>query len=377
MSQSSSQPGAPRRVFLHIGLLKTGTSYLQTVMWQNLDELHRQGLDMVPGSKRETFHLMLRARDRYKPEVDPPDVASALDRLPGQLAAATGDRVLITEESLAPATADQIEALLGACTSREVHVIVTLRDLGRQIPSAWQQTLQAGMSLTYQGYLRRMRRTEGDIANRYWSSKDVEAILARWSQFVPPERLHLVLVPPPGASHEELLHRFCRVIEVDPEPLDREVQRSNESVGRAQAELLRRVNAKLDPSLQARELYGDVGKRYFAVRVLGKQKSDKIQVPREHEEWTRAVSQRFIDAIAAGGYPVEGDLSDLQPTPDAFTDETKVSHKQVAESAVAALASMLAFDMEKLRNRRTKARRGGGAPATALRRALGVARRVR
>lgn len=364
------------RLFLHIGLLKTGTSYLQTVMWQNVDELHRQGLDMVPGSKRETFHLMLKARGRYKPDADPPEVATALERLPGQIAAATGDRVLITEESLAPATPEQIEDLLAACSGREVHVIVTLRDLGRQIPSAWQQTLQAGMSLTYRAYLRRLRRTEGEIANRYWSSKDVAAILDRWVQYVPAERIHLVLVPPPGAPHEELLHRFCRVIEVDPEPLDREVQRSNESVGRVQAEVLRRVNAALDPELQARELYGDVGKRYFAVRVLGKQKGERIRVPRELQEWTREVSQRYVDAIVAGGYQVEGDLDDLIPRDEAFTDEGKVSHKQVAESAVLALARMLTDDMERLRTRRKRAKARRGSPTGMLRRAFGSGRRL-
>ncbi|MEZ5091610.1 hypothetical protein [Nocardioides sp.] len=364
------------RLFLHIGLLKTGTSYLQTVMWQNVEELHRQGLDMVPGSKRDTFHLMLKARDRYKPEVDPPEVATALERLPGQVAAATSDRILITEESLAPATPEQIEALLAACSAREVHLIVTLRDLGRQIPSAWQQTLQAGMSLTYRGYLRRLRRTEGELHNRYWSSKDVAAILDRWVQYVPAERIHLVLVPPPGAPHEELLQRFCRVVGVDPERLDREVQRSNESVGRVQAELLRRVNAALEPEFQARELYGDIGKRYFAVRVLGKQKGERIRVPRELEEWTREVSQRYVDAIAAGGYQVEGDLDDLLPRDEAFTDEGKVSHKQVAEAAVAALARMLSDDMVKLRSRKKKARARRGTPTGMLRRAFGSARRL-
>jgi hypothetical protein len=365
-----SQP----RIFLHIGLLKTGTSYLQTVMWQNLEQLHEQGLDLVPGSKRETFHLMLKVRDRYKPEADPPEVASALDRLPAQIAAATADRVLITEESLAPATPAQIEALLGACSGREVHLILTLRDLGRQIPSAWQQTLQAGMSLTYRAYLRRLQRTEGDVNNRYWSSKDVAAILDRWVQHVPADRIHLVPVPPPGAPPEELLHRFCRVLEVDPGPLDREVQRRNESVGRAQAEVLRRVNEALDPALQARELYGDVGKRYFAVRVLGRQRGEKIRVPQELEEWTRAVSQRFIDAIAAGGYHVEGDLSDLQPTADAFSGVGKVTHQEVASVAVSALAQMLADDMEKLRLRKQRVRARRRSPAGVLRRAFGSRR---
>ena len=42
--------------------------------------------------------------DRYRPEFDPPAAASALQRLPGQLASASRPKALISEESLAPAT---------------------------------------------------------------------------------------------------------------------------------------------------------------------------------------------------------------------------------------------------------------------------------
>ncbi len=72
-----------RRLYLHIGLQKTGTSYLQSIMWRNQDLLRELGLDLVPPSKRETFHLMLDVRERYRPEFDPPAVATALQRLPG------------------------------------------------------------------------------------------------------------------------------------------------------------------------------------------------------------------------------------------------------------------------------------------------------
>ena len=39
---------APRQVYLHLGLQKTGTSYLQGVMRRNRDLLAEQGLDLVP-----------------------------------------------------------------------------------------------------------------------------------------------------------------------------------------------------------------------------------------------------------------------------------------------------------------------------------------
>ena len=37
-----------RTVFFHVGLPKTGTTYLQTMMWHNRAELARQGV-LLPG----------------------------------------------------------------------------------------------------------------------------------------------------------------------------------------------------------------------------------------------------------------------------------------------------------------------------------------
>ena len=357
-----------RGLYLHIGLQKTGTSYLQSIMWQNQDLLGELGLDLVPPSKRETFHLMLNVRSRYRPEFDPPAVASALERLPGQLAAASRPVALFSEESLALARDEQISSLLEACAARDVHLVVTLRDLGRQIPSAWQENLRAGQALPYARYLRRLRETEGGPPTKIWASKDVAAILERWSSHIPAERIHLVTVPPHGSPQGALLERYCRVLGVDPERLDREVERSNESIGRIQAELLRRVNARLAPEFRTRDVYGDIGKRYLAARVLGPQGGDKLRVPREHEEWCRDVSQKYVDAIVKGGYPVEGDVLDLVPTPSAFADEPRVTHRQVADASVAALATMLTDDMTSLRARRERQRGRHRRGLAALRR---------
>jgi hypothetical protein len=347
------------RLYLHIGLQKTGTSYLQSIMWRNQALLRELGLDLVPPSKRETFHLQLKVRDRYNPAFDPPAVASALERLPRQLAAASQPAALITEESLAPAGDDRIRELLAACAGREVHVVVTLRDLGRQIPSAWQQSLQGGKSTPYPEYLRRLRANQAAGSPRLWGNKDVSGILERWSRHVPVERTHLVTVPPEGSPPGALLERYCRVLGIDSERLDRDVERSNESVGRVQAELLRRVNAHLTPEFRTRDVYGDIGKRYLAVRVLGPQGGAKLRVPRAYEEWCRDVSQQYVDAVVKGGYPVEGDVLDLIPTPTAFTDEPRVTHRQVAEASVAAMATMVTDDMTRLRARRAQQRRRG------------------
>src|SRR4051812_29824877 len=124
-----------KRVYLHVGLQKTGTSFLQHAFFHSTDALATQGLDMVPDNRLAAFRLMLRVRDRYDPDIHPPGVAQALDRLRERLETVPGDRALVTEESLAAAMKREIAVLLEACGGREVHVVLTVRDLARQIPS--------------------------------------------------------------------------------------------------------------------------------------------------------------------------------------------------------------------------------------------------
>ena len=56
MGQAAWDPWAgstamARRVYLHIGLPKTGTTYLQTLMWNNREVLAGQGV-LLPGDSR-------------------------------------------------------------------------------------------------------------------------------------------------------------------------------------------------------------------------------------------------------------------------------------------------------------------------------------
>ena len=53
-----------RSLYLHVGLQKTGTSYLQGAMPASRDALAEQGVDLVPPTKRGSYDLMLAVRRR-------------------------------------------------------------------------------------------------------------------------------------------------------------------------------------------------------------------------------------------------------------------------------------------------------------------------
>ncbi len=346
--------GRTGRVYLHLGLQKTGTSYLQGVLWDNAEELATQGLDLVPRTRREAFELMLVVRERFNPERDPGSVAGALDRFTEQLRTAPGSRALVSQESLAAARPPQVRRLLEACTDREVHVVLTVRDLARQLPSSWQQELKSGKTEGYLDYLARLRdHQERGLTRHPWIQLDPPAVLARWREHLPPERIHVVTVPPRGSSTDLLLARFCEVLGVDAARLTPAARASNTSLGTAQAELLRRVNGELSDDHRRRQVYGDVGKRFFASQVLGPQRGERILVPEQVREWCVGVAEEQVATLAAAGYDVAGTLEDLRCPDSAFSpDEAAPDEAAVAQAAVEALGAVLAMRSEAVLRRR-------------------------
>jgi len=372
-----------RRLYVHIGMQKTGTSYLQGAMLRNRAVLADQGLDLVPPTKRETFELMLLVRDRYKPALDPASVPESLEKFSAALRRAPGPRALISQESLAAAGPHQIRRLLDACGDREVHVIVTVRDLARQLPSSWQQLIKSGGTATYRRFVRQARAREQEGSDqRPWTNLNVLAVLARWSEAVGPERIHVVTVPPAGSPPTALLERYCSVVGVDPNRMVPEETRGNISLGRVQAELLRRVNSELPAEMRPRQVYGAVGKRFFAAQVLAAQEPSTIRVPAEFRAWCDEVADRQIKTIDSAGYVVTGQLEDLRCPDAAFSEGADpATNREVASAAVAALARVLTLRGQAVRRRAGGAGTPGGLGAGGRRslraRAGRLLRRVR
>ena len=271
-----------RRLYIHVGLQKTGTSYLQAVMLHNRDVLAEQGLDLVPPTKRGAFELMLLVRNRYNPARDAASVPDSLARFSALLEQAPGSRALLSQESLAAAGPSQIERLLDACGDREVHVIATVRDLARQLPSQWQQLLKGGGTTPYQRFLRQHTAARG-VRQRQPSLDPPRptAVLARWSAALGPDRMHVVTVPGPGSSPTLLLERYCRVLGIDPSGLVPEEGAGNTSLGRVQAEVLQRVNAELPAQLRRRRSTATWASGSSRSRCSAAQERRPIRVPAE------------------------------------------------------------------------------------------------
>ena len=154
--------------------------------------------------------------------------------------------VVISDEHLAALTPQQVERAVSALASREVHVVYATRNLARLLPSEWQEYIKHGSKLTFGDWTQKVFNSrEKGPGKWFWSVHDPVDVIDRWSSHVPVEHIHVITLPLPGADKNELWRRFCGVVDVDPSVATEFEVAGNDSLGVAEAELLRRVNEAL------------------------------------------------------------------------------------------------------------------------------------
>lgn len=359
-----------RRFYIHAGLPKTGTSYLQSVFFGSREALVNQDFVLLPERRPDHLNLALDLR-RMVAAFDPDEARTATERFRREVTASSAGRALLTQEALAPLTPGHGADLMDALYDFEVHLLLTIRDPGRQLPSAWQQRIQGRRTYDFAEFLEDLV-SRGRLTRDLWANQDVGRILDNWSQLVDPSRIHIITGPPPGAPPDTLLERFCSVVDLPPGILDASAPTTNIALGQAQAEVLRRVNIALgDRFPHSRDGYARLGRTYLAGQVLQRQSGRAARLPSVMRPWADDLVDGWIAQIRAGGFDVVGDLDELRNRDSSFEDQpTTYSEGELLEVAAAALADVLelrneeleahAAEVRRLRRRIARLRRQGG-----------------
>lgn len=386
-------PSMARRAFLHVGTAKSGTSYLQDLWWQHRDVLREQGL-LLPGEGRRdhfTAAAVVKGMTAIVETLDPQE-RNVWERLVDEARTWPGD-ILITNEHFSDSPAEASAAALAdlASAADEVHVVVTARDLGRILPSAWQQRVKMGARQPYRRFLATVRRGEDD--QKFWRYQDVLGILDLWSAGIPADAVHLVVLPPPGAPRDELWLRTAAVLGVDVTGLDTDAQRPNDSLGLVEAELLRRINEAVPRAGRSPALTRHVKGRFVPDLLVGAAEREPFVVPARHHDWIRQRSEALVADLRSRSYDVVGDLDDLLPadpssgrTPDEVSDDELLSAARVVLDRIGGGASpgtldeaisLIVADLQAQTSSRAVSQEGSDAVEPPSRTALGrVVRRL-
>jgi hypothetical protein len=324
-----------RRVHLHIGAPKTGTTYVQNALWNNHDALKRAGF-LLPGTLLDHDRAMTDLR-----EVPWRDAAAtgAWERLAAESRKWSGD-VIISSEGLGAATQEQAVRAVASLRPAEIHVIVAARDLWRTLPSMWQQSVRARSVWRFEQFLHAV---ETGRFEDFFEHHTGERMLRRWGDLLPPAHRHLVTVPAPGTPQDILWHRFAGIIGIPDGVCRLKKPSSNPSLGAAEIEVLRRVNQALGDRFPHRTPYREVVHRHLVDAVLKNHPNQLgIGVGLERADWVLDLVERQIKELSEYPCDIVGDLDELRPgamLPTQSPDE--LSEGQVLSAAIETIVGML------------------------------------
>jgi len=318
-----------QRVVFHIGLMKSGTTFIQGRLNTNRGRLAEQQV-LFPGP---TWNRHVRAVS---------DLLGSAKRNPGswnslveEINAYDGTAV-VSMEYLAPMGRPRIKVLRDAFPDTEIRVAVSVRDLGRSVPAMWQEAVKNRATWTWAEYVRSIEKG-GNPGRRFWRQQHVGKIVRRWGSVLGFDHVYVVTVPPPGADPALLWDRFSEVAGIRPDTWD-EAPRANESLGAASTLVMRQLN------FSTQELpIAAYKKRVKALAkyVMGGHRGEEQPIGFTVPKWLREESAEILADLRRSGAHVVGDLTDLEPVDVRGVDPAKVGDAAQLEAAVAALTGVL------------------------------------
>jgi hypothetical protein len=249
---------------------------------------------------------------------------------------------VISMEFLGPFVPRRVTAAVRSFGGLPVHVVLTLRDLGRSVPSLWQEAVQNGRAWSWADYQAGARDARpwqmqppvarSEPGRTFWRQQDAHRIASRWAHVVGPDRVTVVTVPPSGTPSRALIERFGRAVGFATDDLE-VPQPRNTALGAASVQVLQRVNARLAELGLGESDARSVRKGLLAKRVLSTRRGEEKRIGLDVQSWVVETSAQMSERLGAMGVRLVGEWADLAPVPIAGVDPAETPEVELVAAA--------------------------------------------
>lgn len=338
---------------LHVGVHKTGTTAIQAALADAREDLAAQNV-RYPGKLQAQHRAALALLGRpwgWNNRGGGVMDREHFDRLAKRTAAASG-RVVISSEFFCEASAEQAQeavTALGGSGARPVHVVVTLRNLGKLLPSSWQQYLKYGLTTSYDAWLTDVLAAPGSskMTPTFWKRHDHGDVITRWAQAVGRENLTVMVLE--DVPREYMFETFAQFLDVPSEILTSRMElTSNRSMTAAEAEVLVRLNKNVKKTMQWTD-YVTLVRRGVALGMVEGREPDPGEPKLHTPDWALDAAQQVgiasVNTIRESGVQVLGNLDALTTRVESTLDLGVVDQIPI-DAAVTAIESVISASRE-------------------------------
>jgi hypothetical protein len=311
---------------------------------------------VLPGHHpQDHFRASQDLREVVKPDDDPAGSWVGEWDLLALQAMGAADTAVISHELFSAVDRHQADRALRSLAGAEVHLVVTVRDIATVLPAEWQESIKHRNRVSWPEWAASVTGGEADDPQRrnywFWRVHDTAEILAIWSRHLPPDRVHVVTMPPAGAEIGLLWKRFAEVIGVAPDSVDISRADPNTSLGIPEIEFLRRLNHEMPDEVPDWFYMGSI-KEGVAQRALTTlPRVGRLVLPGIHLPWATEYAEQLIDTLKRSAFDIVGDLHELRPRDDVRSEMNPGDQtpEQMLDAAMVTITALIVNQYRRMR----------------------------
>ncbi|SNS22051.1 hypothetical protein [Actinomadura mexicana] len=350
------------RIILHIGVQKSGTTFLQQVLQANADALAAAGVrypvspDWARGKRTVANHEwasygLLGTEFPWVSQDRASEETSSWQTLLDDVQSTPGT-VLLSAEALSVIRTPAIHRLLDALGTDDVEVVVTARSLGSALPSLWQQHIRNGRTMSFEGYLSGLAAArekgrdhiETDASAHLWRAFHLGGLAQRWSDA---GATRVSVVTTPGKPPHLLWQRFAEAIGVPAlaEPPDMPTDRAHTGLTAPETLVLSSMNAAIREAAWSGQNADWIRQAVTARFQARTERGSKVVTPPNWQTRLAEWSEEDLTALRHTPAQIVGDMEDLRCDPSSETTAPP-THEEIAQAGAEAALALAAVALQ-------------------------------
>lgn len=237
-----------KKVLIHVGFHKSGTTALQESLYLQREALLERGIS-YPNIKKKAHHRLAWALTQrawgWKNRGGERTPVSVWERTVKQINSSKAETVVLSSEFFSELKPEKIEKIKRDISSREVTILFTIRPLAKLLGSSYQQYLKYGTKADYESWLHSVLDEPGvsKVNPTFWMRHMHGEVITKWAKVFGVENICVVVV---DESKPELLFDAVNQILGVEKLLQPQETGSNRSLSVEEISLLLEIN-KLFP----------------------------------------------------------------------------------------------------------------------------------
>jgi hypothetical protein len=335
-----------KRLVIHPGFHKSGTTALQQSLHANRERLNDLGL-AYPFPRRKAHHRLAWSLSGkvwgWKNRGGSGESPRLWSKSVNQINRLSGKNIIISSEFFSELELEKIQKIKNEIKRHDIEVLFTLRPLAKLLSSSYQQYLKYGLKADYEEWLHSVLDTPGEskLSPTFWRRHFHGQVISRWREVFGPSKVTVLIVD--ESQPEFLFAEANKYLELPEKTLQAQESGLNRSMTTEEIALILEINRRF-PKERSWDEYQVFIRNGFIREITDNSKAaagkEKLLTPKWALDIANSLGRDAKSEILKSGVTVIGEIDSL----DSAQVPSGASNKPTTIDIQTIATAMLSID---------------------------------